>query len=210
MQNNGILSIPPNPDPLPPIDLRAAALEYHAAGLKVIPWKNDLDPKKQFPAWKKYREGQTAEDVEKLFAQPHERLCILCTDDIEAIDIDLKADPKQTIVTEFLDLCQQDETAAAALAKCVLVRTKSKGMHIVYRASNVEKNQKLAYRAKGEEAIIETRGSAGCSSPPLLPDMWWSKAITETFQPSQNWKGAYLSVLPACSMKRWWMRPCPL
>ncbi len=142
-------------------NLLPVALQYHAAGLKVIPWANDPDPKKQFPAWKKYIEGQSIEQVRKLFANSHHRICLICCDGIEAIDIDVKADPLGTIGDDFFNLCREDENATNILQKCVIVRTKSGGWHIIYKASNIEGNQKLAYRSDCKEAMIETRGIGG-------------------------------------------------
>jgi Bifunctional DNA primase/polymerase, N-terminal len=142
--------------------LADAALQYHAAGLRVIPYWNDPDPKKQFPAWAKYREGQTAEQVRQLFAKPCDRVAILTgVGGIEAIDIDTKHDPQKTIDQEFFDLVREDELAAAALEKCVKVRTKSGGRHILYQADNIEGNQKLTTREGSKEAVIETRGIGG-------------------------------------------------
>ncbi len=142
--------------------LADAALQYHAAGLRVIPYWNDPDPKKQFPAWAKYREGQTAEQVRQLFAKPCDRVAILTgVGGIEAIDIDTKHDPQKTIDQEFFDLIREDELAAAALEKCVKVRTKSGGWHILYQADNIEGNQKLTTHEGSKEAVIETRGIGG-------------------------------------------------
>ena len=144
------------------MDFAAVALQYHASGLKVIPGYVNSKGKVSFAeGWGAYREGQTIEQVKDLFSKPCTRICILCTDNMEAIDIDVKADPAGTIETEFFDLCREDETAANALQKCVQVRTKSGGWHIIYRAANVEGNQKLAHRKNCEEAMIETRGRGG-------------------------------------------------
>lgn len=144
------------------MDFAAVALQYHASGLKVIPGYVNSKGKVSFAeGWGAYREGQTIEQVKSLFSKPCTRICILCTDNMEAIDIDVKADPAGTIDTEFFDLCREDETAANALQKCVQVRTKSGGWHIIYRAANSEGNQKLAHRKEGKEATIETRGNGG-------------------------------------------------
>jgi len=140
--------------------LADAALQYQAAGLRIIPFWNDPDPQKQFPIWAKYRIAQSAEQVRRLFAKPADRLAILTgIDSIEAIDIDTKHDPLKTIDKEFFDLVREDEMAAAALEKCVLVRTKSGGWHIIYRAENIEGSRKLATREGEKEAMIETRGT---------------------------------------------------
>jgi hypothetical protein len=139
-----------------------AAMRYHAAGLRITTWKPDPEPKNQFSPWKQYRTSQSVEQVRAITKKPFERLAILTgVDDVEAIDIDVKHDPKKTIDKEFSDKCREYETPAAALAKCVIVRTKSGGLHIIYRAENVEGNQKLAHREEEKEAVIETRGIGG-------------------------------------------------
>jgi predicted P-loop ATPase len=139
-----------------------AALKYHAAGLRVTTWEDNPAPEKRWSAWAKFRDGQTADQVRGVFNRQVDRLAILTgVDDLEAIDIDTKHDPKGTIYQEFIDLIQQDETAAAALGKCVIVRTKSGGWHYIYRAGNLEKSQKLAHREGVTEAVIETRGIGG-------------------------------------------------
>jgi hypothetical protein len=143
-------------------DFQEVALRYHAAGLRVIPYWDDSDPKKRFPVWSKYRDEQTAEQVRQLFAKPCDRVAILTgIGGIEAIDIDIKHDPLKTIDQEFFDLVREDELAAAALEKCTKVRTKSGGWHLIYQADNIEGNQKLTTREGSKEAVIETRGIGG-------------------------------------------------
>ncbi len=173
MQNYNIQSVSANAtsngvsDPPPaaasPIESMAdAAMRYHAAGLRITTWKPDPEPKNQFSPWAQYRNSQSVEQVRAITKKTFERLAILTgVDDLEAIDIDTKHDPKKTIDKEFFDLCREYETAAAALAKCVIVRTKSGGLHIIYRAENLGGNQKLTTREESKEAVIETRGKGG-------------------------------------------------
>jgi Bifunctional DNA primase/polymerase, N-terminal len=144
-------------------ELFSAAQCYHAAGHNVIWWRNDSDPKKQWPRWKQWKQQrQTADELTALFKNVQfDRIAIICTDGMEVIDIDVKADPTGKIFNEFVELSQQDETADIALTKCVQVRTKSGGWHFLYRAANAQPNQKLAYRAGCKEAMIETRGPGG-------------------------------------------------
>lgn len=144
------------------VDMLEAALSYHAAGLIVIPFWNDPDPKKQFPPWAKYRDGQTTEDVKKLFSKPCDRLAILTgIDGLEALDHDVKHDPTKTIYNDFVTEVGKWGALSDVLKKCVIVSTKSGGWHILYRAPNIEGNQKLTMRKGSPEAVIETRGVGG-------------------------------------------------
>ena len=134
------------------------ALSYHAAGLKVIPFSNGTDGKKMFPAnYARFREAQTDADIRNLFAAPSDGICLLCTDNMEAIDIDVKHDAKGTIAESvFLAMEDFDMDGIGVLQK-----TKSGGYHIIYRCEAPEGNQKLARRRGEKEAMIETRGMGG-------------------------------------------------
>jgi hypothetical protein len=155
-------SVLPDSVQIGPQDYLEAALQYHAAGLRVIPFRNDPNPAKQYPTWKKYRDAQTIEDVRRLFSKPCDRIAMLTgVDGLEAIDIDTKHDPQKTIANEFGQFCKEDADATAALSKCLKVRTKSGGWHIIYRADNIEGSQKLTHREGAKEAVIETKGIAG-------------------------------------------------
>jgi replicative DNA helicase len=150
-------------------DLLAAALDLNAGGLRVIPvWTADKVP---FPKWEQYRQGQTADDVRAVFSSRQtapDRIALILTGGMEAIDIDTKADPARTIDREFFDKVKATAGDAEILKKCLLQKTKSGGWHLLYRAENADpKNIQLAKRAKpvikdGREtfpAVIETRGT---------------------------------------------------
>lgn len=149
------------------------ARKFHAAGLAVIPYvgkEHPLNPAQTwrkvqdmtFPEWKKYRtKTQTKEEVEALFKEPAERIALLCTGNIEGIDIDVKNDPAGTIAEEYFQHIKEQPGGAELLEKCVLQATKSGGFHIIYRAANRGRNQKLTTRAGAKEAVIETRGEGG-------------------------------------------------
>jgi len=135
-----------------------AATEYSAAGLKVIPFWNEADGKKRFPAdYAKYRESQTADDIKKLFGVESDGICLLCVEGIEAVDIDTKHDAKGTIADE---LCQSIEDFGFDMPR-IVQKTKSGGLHIVYKCPTPEGNRKLAKRIGNPEAVIETRGRGG-------------------------------------------------
>ena len=135
-----------------------AAKEYNAAGLKVIPFTNGTDGGKIFPKdYAKYREAQTADDIERLFTSPSDGICLLCTDGIEAVDIDTKHDERGTIVD---DLCTAIDDFGFNMPRLVQ-KTKSGGLHIIYRCPSPDGNKKLAKRKGSPEAVIETRGKGG-------------------------------------------------
>lgn len=150
------------------------ALKYHAAGLKVVPvFKSEKDDRIKFGfAWKKYTKSQTAEEVKQIFSNnsisdngetlPLWGLGILCTDGMEVIDIDTKADPQRMIHKQYFDEVFWGGTIDdEILNKCTTVKTKSGGYHLIYKTNKQEGNQKLCFRAESNEAVIETRGNGG-------------------------------------------------
>ena len=140
----------------------STALEYHKAGLKVIPvYKADSGVR--FPRWKHWSEGepQTELDVKKLFSSPSWGLAILCTDGMEVIDIDVKADPTKTISEDYFNEVVFSTLDVDLLKTCVTIKTKSDGYHLVYRTNKAEGNQKLTVKNSSPEAVIETRGTGG-------------------------------------------------
>lgn len=139
-----------------------AATQYHAAGLKVVPFYKRQDGSVTFPAaYAKYRTEQSREDIETLFSTDAAGIALLCTDGIEAFDIDVKHDPEGNITSQFLENLKTSVAGTNAFQKCVIQRTKSGGWHIIYRCSAPAGNQKLTYRAGSKEAVIETRGEGG-------------------------------------------------
>lgn len=135
-----------------------AAILYHRAGLKIIPFWNRDAGKKSFPSdYAKYREAQSEEDVNALFSKESDGICLLCTDGIEAIDIDKKHDPKGTIMSDLISAIDDFGVTLSGVVQA----TKSGGAHIIYRTENPGGNQKLAHRAGEKEAMIETRGLGG-------------------------------------------------
>lgn len=139
-----------------------AAINYHRAGLRVIPvWMGDEGVAK-FPAWKKWeQEKQTEAEVIDLFSRDCWGIAIICAPDIEVIDIDMKADPYKKIDKEFFDEVFWGSGDEKLLPTCTTVRTKSGGWHLIYRTGKAEGNQKLTMRKESPEAVIETRGPGG-------------------------------------------------
>lgn len=135
-----------------------SALQYHAAGLKVIPFWNKPDGSKSFPPdYAVYRDTQTTEDINRLFAADAAGICLLCTDGIEAIDIDTKHDPKGNVRDQLITAMDDFNLTMPG----VVQSTKSGGFHLIYKCPNPETNKKLARRRGEKEAMIETRGKGG-------------------------------------------------
>lgn len=121
--------------------------------------------------WKPYQERLiTQEEFDKQMSDPRAKgVAIICgsvSGGLEAIDIDLKY--------QTYDLYEKicESVPKEIYDKMHIVRTKSNGVHWLYRCEEIEGNQKLAQRnATNEElarspsiksyCIIETRGESG-------------------------------------------------
>jgi len=143
------------------------ALKLHDLGLKTIPTDTEKRPKCQ---WKNYQDGQTVEDIEKIFKNQTEGIALLTGKGIEVIDIDVKYFLEHHDISKVFDAFF-DAIGADLFARLLITETKSKGYHIIYRTNVSEGNQKLASRytidseKKGEHdklrVLIETRGENG-------------------------------------------------
>lgn len=155
------------------------ARTFHAAGLRPIPWGDSGGQKIFPPDYAKYRSEYPAEIMEALFNQHKSAMpdiAILCTDGIEAIDVDMKYSLSPTLWDDILEALSSDEEIFAELFgvqnPAYVEKTKSNGYHIVYKTNAPTGNQKLAKRNATEEelkikpverlkCIIETRGKGG-------------------------------------------------
>jgi len=90
-------------------------------------------------------------------------VCGTVSDGIEAIDVDLKVcdtkEERDTYEKELLEYLS--DNVDNLLKKVAIYRTLNNGLHIIYKAENIEGNQKLATYKNKKEAIIETRGNGG-------------------------------------------------
>ncbi len=81
---------------------------------------------------------------------------------LEILDIDVKNDPRKSVMTEFSDLIPDD-----LLSKLLIQSTPNNGFHIIYRCpgATIDGNTRLALHTD-KAVIIETRGEAGyfCTS----------------------------------------------
>lgn len=136
------------------------ALEYNKNGLKVIKFTYSGPDTFYSSNWSQYREGQTQEQVKDIFTKQGDGIAMLCVDGIEIIDIDIKHDPTGNIAEEL----------AAAITEYgfdmphVLQKTRSGGLHIIYKCPNPEGAKKLAVRKGQKEAMIETKGLGSISN----------------------------------------------
>lgn len=152
-------------------DWKAEAEIFFSAGLRVIPfWVSETGAMGMPKNWRYFNDC----DLEELRADSFwakygaiaTGLALMMTGDLEAIDVDHKADPTGTIRTDYLQAVKE-MGGEDVISKCIAVKTKSNGLHFVYRAANREGNQKLAARAKevdGQvrpETLVETRGEGG-------------------------------------------------
>ena len=124
-------------------------------GYNVIPINADKRPKR---SWKEYQDNPVTT------IQESDHYALICGyADIECIDVDLKVLPskaeRDAFFNELISLIEQQ--IEDYKRKLIIKRTVSGGYHLIYRAKNIEGNQKLAYKTGYQEAIIETRGIGG-------------------------------------------------
>lgn len=140
------------------------ALKYHKAGLVVVPAYRADSGRVTFPkGWSSYgtdRE-QSEQEVRRMFSGSYWGLAIVCTDGMEVIDIDTKADPTKKIADEYFDEIVFSSDNEKLLSECTKVKTKSDGYHLIYRTNNPGGNTKLTIKPGSPEAVIETRGVGG-------------------------------------------------
>lgn len=141
------------------------ALSYHRAGLRVIPCKTKIGKNgkpslRPIVDWLPYKDKQTEEDVIKLFSRQVDGLAIMTGNGIECIDIDTKHDPTGNIKETYKDELFWGFDMYIP-ENVVIVKTKSGGWHIIYKAPIIGPNQKLTMLEGSPEAVIETRGEGG-------------------------------------------------
>ncbi len=140
--------------------LAAAAGDYLAAGLCVLPARRDQ--KRPTVSWKAYQSRRpTGAEIGAWFANGHDALCILAgavSRNTEMLDFDRRAELHEP-------WCAKVRAAAPGLLERLVVsRTQRDGRHVYYRCEDgVSGNLKLAQRKgdDGIETLIETRGEGG-------------------------------------------------
>ena len=90
-------------------------------------------------------------------------VCGTVSDGIECLDIDLKVldtkEERDTYEKELLDYLS--DNVDNFYKKVAIYRTLNNGLHIIYKAENIEGNKKLATYKDKKEAVIESRGIGG-------------------------------------------------
>jgi hypothetical protein len=153
------------------IDWRSEAERFYAHDLRAIPFWVDADGNTGYPtSWRQYETCELSvlrsDDFWNKYGRRATGLALIMGKGWEAIDVDHKADPTGRIKKEYIEAVQA-LGGEEALQKCIGVRTKSGGLHFVYRAPNVQGNQKLAARPtevdgiQKPETLVETRGNGG-------------------------------------------------
>lgn len=145
------------------------ALQYHAAGFRCIPVNSKKRP---YSVFAKYRESQTEDDIRELFGRKVFGIAILTgLDGIEVIDVDCKYDLTGSLMYDYMRAA--DETLQnLTLIDLTITHTMHDGYHVMYKAPEIEPNQRLAMRNTTIEertgnpndkqrVLIETRGAGG-------------------------------------------------
>jgi putative DNA primase/helicase len=158
------------------------ALLYFNAGLSIIPIAPDGTKRPDYallpcddcgkPTWQPFqRQRPTLEDITRWFSpvasRPTPGIAILggqVSGGLEILDLD-----NQLVVEPWRAAVQRH--APGLLDRLVLVRTPRPGLHVYYRAPQIEGNQKLAQErtGDGQRTIIETRGEGGYVLAPGSP-----------------------------------------
>ena len=140
------------------VTLRDVAIAYQRAGLAVLPARRA--EKRPTVSWKQYQTHPPTEaDLQVLFANEHDAICILCgrvSGNCEIIDFDAGGELFPTWLERISpELCD----------RLVIERTPSGGYHVCYRCdAEVCGNMKLSQRRLDDGKIItliETRGEGG-------------------------------------------------
>jgi len=174
-------------------DVRAAALEAHAAGLVVGPPPVDDGSKSPVGKWAFRREaGTSVEEIERWYGD-HTGLILIGARGYECVDFD-----RTNIYGEFVvaaraagigDLVHRIETGYCEATP--------KGVHLIINAGDASgKNEKLA-RSETLETLIEIRGSTG----------YWVSAPTfgkihQSGEPYVRLNGAFATVAKITAEER--------
>ena len=129
--------------------------------------------KRPFVKWKAYEQTKPTETaVAAMFADERAHgIAVIAgkvSGNLEVIDVDCKYDLTGNLWRDFYTRIK--EHAPELVKRLVIARTVNNGYHVIYRAANIEGNQKLAARtatadeqSNGDKVkvLIETRGTGG-------------------------------------------------
>ena len=155
------------------------ALKLHDQGMKVCFTSNPSKKGGKAPIgyWRDFIDGpQTKQDIKKLYEYAIKKdsnagLAIICSENLEIIDIDSKYFLERHSVSLIFDAIIE-AIGVDVFDSMVMVETVSGGYHLFYRSENSTVNQKLAsrYTTEAERAIdsndrvkvlLETRSKGG-------------------------------------------------
>jgi len=132
----------------------------HALNAAILPVGNN-----KIPLNKKWQSVKlTSQELQSYTdANNYGLVCGTISDGIEAIDLDTKIldtkEERDIYEKELLDFLS--DNVDNFYKKVSIYRTLNNGLHIIYKAENIEGNQKLATYKGKKEAIIESRGIGG-------------------------------------------------
>jgi hypothetical protein len=148
-----------------------AALAFSAAGLSVIPVKQDKSPA-ELTSWTEFKSSRASEEtIRKWYASGPPGVGIICgaiSGNIECLDIDEKYNLDSIPLLDQLSLLV-DAQVSGLLARLVHETSVNGGHHFIYRSKSIEGSKKLARRSSTEtelqaepkdksKVLIETRG----------------------------------------------------
>jgi len=182
------------------------ALAYHRAGLRVVPCKlfpdkNGKGSLRPSVPWERYKDNQTEAEVLRLFSGAPDGLAIIMGNGIECIDIDTKHDQTGKIKETYKDELFWGFNVEIP-SDVVVVKTKSGGWHIIYKAPIIGPNQKLTILEGSPEAVIETRGEGGLIFAAPTPGYCVKQgAYTAIPEVTQNIREAFINAALAISVR---------
>lgn len=148
------------------------AEKYVRAGLSVIPIRSDGSKAPAIRSWKPYCETiATSAELKEWFNHSSQienhGIAVICgnvSGNLEVLDVDSGAS-----IAPLLE--RIDSQVAGLSSRLTRVATPSGGMHLYYRCSAIQANQKLAMRKcdNGKETLVETRGEGGYVIAPGSP-----------------------------------------
>jgi hypothetical protein len=139
-------------------------------GLSIIKIKAE-DKVPEWASWKKYQTVKLTQNeiIDNFSTENEPRIAIVCgrvSGNLELLDIDNKFNNMDELYPKFLELHGVKEV----VNKCVVETSMSGGVHIYYRCTEIQGNQKLAMCPTGRiddkgktiyETVFETRGEGG-------------------------------------------------
>ena len=139
---------------------------YSQSGLSTIPIRADGTKAPACKQWKRFQSRiPTDEETQELFAGRRLGTAIICGEvsgGLEVLDFD-----KPGLFEPFVELVEQSRSGL--IARLPQIQTPRGGMHVYYRCSTIEGNQKLAEEPAVQDTtgrptvqtLLETRGEGG-------------------------------------------------